>query len=677
MSRLDRETKKILQRLEIRPKYNGKARVTPGLDTGSLITLEGLSMQHKKSPSTAESAISEDTKSVLVHLQSPKKKKKAKSQDVLSLETKMALKLLEKKTEKSPSTAESAISEDTKSVLVHLQSPKKTKSFPKQTVALTSETELVLSNIQVPAKKAKTKKKKVLTGETEQFLANMKVPSHLQDSLLNDIIYNIKVGVSYDDISKLMVDNNISWSDIKNFDHDFHHTVSQLYMYGNETVMDALSNDVENVLSMDILTVLMKSKTNIDSLLYSACIQKVIPGLLTSNDLGNHFAAVLSLVQRSNFPEILLILTKRIPYLEKEARTKFLKGYDYSKETFENLTVDHFKNHLKSCSVNDLPGYLAGIRELRFEKEQLMAIAEKDQIQGTGGCFEAVQNLDDVDVYEKNTMICECLYHSAFERDIVPEGPMSGYNCLNPQEIQKEVIQMNLKIETMKLEVEKMERWWRTVMHRPINFEEEKGDTIPLDPPVPSPSEPDSEPFDPTGSLLFVADETAAKANNLYFDSQYLDVRLRICSTYYNLSDCALDIKIVQDLSSRADNYNDILILFKTLSTEKMARSMKRKKRDATIKRQESNAVTLAIVENTGAISVASLQNTEVIASSNEAIAANTAAIITAGNFVAKTTGELRLAVEKAEKEAKDAVQEAKDAVREAKDAVREAKGVN
>jgi len=87
-------------------------------------------------------------------------------------------------------------------------------------------------------------------------------------------------------------------------------------------------HDVENVLSMDILTVLMKSKTNIDSLLYSACIQKVIPGLLTSNDLGNHFAAVLSLVQRSNFPEILLILTKRIPYLEKEARTKFLKGYE-------------------------------------------------------------------------------------------------------------------------------------------------------------------------------------------------------------------------------------------------------------------------------------------------------------------------------------------------------------
>jgi len=86
-----------------------------------------------------------------------------------------------------------------------------------------------LSNIQVPAKKAKTKKKKVLTGETEQFLANMKVPSHLQDSLLNNIIYNIKVGVSYDDISKLMVDNNISWSDIKNFDHDFHHTVSWLF----------------------------------------------------------------------------------------------------------------------------------------------------------------------------------------------------------------------------------------------------------------------------------------------------------------------------------------------------------------------------------------------------------------------------------------------------------------
>jgi hypothetical protein len=756
MSKLDRKTKRILQNLDMHTNSSVQHTKTV-LDTESLLTIAGLSEPKTNVANSTLESIDATTKSVLDKLQSPKKRKKTKKSQVLSLETKMALDSLKEKPAKSHSSGRVVIDAATKSVLDKLQSPKKRKKTKKSQETLTSETERMLSNIPKQSKKARKKKDDSLTVKTLTDLGNL-IPLGYQNSIYKTIIYNIEVGVSYDDISKLMIDNDISWSDIQNFTNNrlqneldetqtmaatttaekvaaeaasaaavgtperavlaasataaktradaatvkaaaaqtafdaneaFLRVVSQLCMYTPADVLDALSCDNENVLAPEIIVVLMNRKTTINSSIYGACIKKVIPGSIPQQwhytFVFNHLIELLEMSSLSNFQEIMTLFTERIPYLKEEHRDDIFKRED------ADMHIQHPEGILTVLkpyiwdpaltSLYDLPGYLAAIRGLRFKKDQLelfatpktpnaftmvltfengwdaqvqnqfkaivggsvvlgLMLVASNPVSATGAAGAAVYLLwNDSDKiktlkeYERYKMICECLYRSADERGIVPDS-MSGYSCLNPKKIKKEVVDMNSILEEVQLEVEKLERWWQTAIRRPIDFEVEKGDGIKL---TSVDENGDTNAIDdsaPTGVVSTAAawvgwltgtdtdkknqkiaqiierlEETMERLAILYFNIQYLDVRLRICSTYYNLEDCALDMKLVKDLMSQAVNYNNILERFASISKEKLSRSTKRKTRDIKIKRKENNTVakaisfqTKAIVDNTAAL---------------------------------------------------------------------------
>ena len=458
----------------------------------------------------------------------------------------------------------------------------------------------------------------------------------------------------------------------------FLRVVSQLCMYTPANVLDALSCDNENVLAPKIIFVLMNRKTTINSSIYGACIKKVIPGSIPQQwhytYVCNHLIDLLKMSSLSNFQEIMTLFTERIPYLKEEHRDNIFKG------TNSKGILNFLKPYIwdpANTSLYDLPGYLAAIRELRFKKDQLELIATpkthnaftmvltfengwdakvqnqfqaivggsvvlglmlvaSNPVSAVGAAGAAVyllwNDLDKIQTleeYERYKMICECLYRSADERGIVPDS-MSGYSCLNPKKIKKEVVDMNSILEEVQLEVEKLERWWQTAIRRPIDFEVEKGDGIPLtsvnENGVDTAAIDDSATGGATWAGWFTGTPTTIKKQKiaqiierledtmktlgiLYFNIQYLDVRLRICSTYYNLEDCALDMKLVKDLMSQAVNYNNILKRFASISKEKLSRSTKRKTRDTKIKRKENNTVakainlqTKAIVDNTAAL---------------------------------------------------------------------------
>jgi len=460
----------------------------------------------------------------------------------------------------------------------------------------------------------------------------------------------------------------------------FLRVVSQLCMYTPANVLDALSCDNENVLAPKIIFVLMNRKTTINSSIYGACIKKVIPGSIPQQwhytFVCNHLIELLKMSSLSNFQEIMTLFTERIPYLKEEHRDNIFNPKGTNSKGILNFLKPYIWDPANT-SLYDLPGYLAAIRELRFKKDQLELIATpkthnaftmvltfengwdaqvqnqfkafvggsvvlglmlvaSNPVSAVGAAGAAVyllwNDLDKIQTleeYERYKMICECLYRSADERGIVPDS-MSGYSCLNPKKIKKEVVDMNSILEEVQLEVEKLERWWQTAIRRPIDFEVEKGDGIELtsvnENGVDTAAIDDSA---PTGVVSTAAawvgwltgtdtdkknqkiaqiierlEETMERLAILYFNIQYLDVRLRICSTYYNLEDCALDMKLVKDLMSQAVNYNNILKRFASMSKEKLLRSTKRKTRDTKIKRKENNTVAKAINLQTKAINL-------------------------------------------------------------------------
>ena len=686
-----------------------------------------------------EHPLTPETEKALKKIKKPSRSQKVSHQKQLSMETELLLGTVHKPARKARKKKDDILTTETEKALKKIKKPSRSQKVSHQK-QLSTETELLLGTVHKPAKKARKKKDDILTTETEEKLATVREPSNHKDDLYKKIIYNIKVGVSYDDIAKLMSDNDVSWSDIKKYANTkmttttssvataaaavasvtasvvataaaatgsvaitaaaaaaaavaakneiyantpFTKIVLQLCMYTDKNVLDTLTYDVENILPLEILFVLLNSKTTINSSLYGACIKKVIPGLPNSRlegyDLSNHLYKILNLSQMSNFPEIIMLLAKRIPYLEENAH-----------QTFLGNSMKYFKACIWwSVPVYDLSGYLVAIRTLRFEKEKLgelatstafgvpntakgpafklvlafengweakvnskfavvagatvlgmMLVANLNPIGASisavatvwyflGGLAE-IQSLEE---YERYKMICECLYRSGDERGVAP-AIMAGYSCLNPREIKKEVIDMNLIIEEMQLEVEKLERWWQTAIRRPIDFEEEKGENIEG---LQTVNEQGYDLDDASATMTMTAfnfmfggneetDDTKIKAaksaqiierleetmrnlNILYVNLRYLDVRLRICSTYYNLEDCALDMKLVKDLMSKAINYNNILKRFNTMTIEKMKRSGKRKTRDTKIKRKENNTVAAAINRQTAALN----KNTEAI----------------------------------------------------------------
>ena len=633
MSKLNRKSKKILQSLDLHPNSSVKHSQT-ALDTESLLTIAGLSEPKTKVTNSALESIDATTKSVLDQLQSPTKRKKTKKSSVLSLETKMALDSLKEKPAKSHST-DLAIGIDatTKSVLDQLQSP-----------------------------------------------------LGYQNAIYKTIVDSIEVGVSYDDISNLMVGNDISWSDIQKFTKEsihlnavfpFYSLVSHLCMYTPANVLDALSCDNENVLSKPIIFVLLKRKTTINSSIYGACIKRVIPDLIPTKNhakyVRDHMIKLIQMSCLSNFQEIMMLFIERIPYLKPDCRDELYRDDDDGKSIVDVWWkyLWNIKNVL--TSLYDLPGYLVAIRGLRLNTMQLEKLAKstkglavtlveafetgweemiKNQFRAYAGgslvlslmllaqlnpgvaaisgaatvyyLWNDKGKIQTLEEYERYKMICECLYRSGDERGVVPDS-MEGYSCLNPKEIKKEVVEMNLRIEEMQLEVEKLERWWQTAIRRPIDFEEEEGENIQGLQTVneqgvaayDAPAQPwtttafnfmfgGNEENDPTkikaaksAQIIERLEDTMKTLSILYFNIQYLDVRLRICSTYYNLEDCTLDMKLVKDLMSKAVNYNNILKRFNVMSEEKMKRSVKRKTRDTKIKRKENNTVAAAINRQT------------------------------------------------------------------------------
>ena len=794
---LTAKTEEVLENIK-KPARSSHKKKQQELSVETELLLNSVHKPSKKPHKKKNATLTVETEKVLATIKKPFRSSRKKKQQSLSVETELLLNSVHKPSKKARAKKETTLTAETEKVLAKVKKPSRS-SRKKKKQALSMETELMLNSVHEPSKKARAKKETTLTAETEKVLAKVKNPSDHKDSLYKKIRYNIKVGVLYEDIAKLMSNNDVSWSDIKKYANNaavtlpssttppvlttttpvlttaaavaeaaaaatvvakekkdkirqdafdeaktddekkdfekkydlavvnynsakqiqkaakkaadaaaaaaaavakinaiyaktpFTKIVLQLCMYTDKNVLDALTYDVENVLPLEILFVLLNSKTTINSSLYGACIKKVIPGLtgsrLYGNNLLNHLKKILNMSQMSNFPEIIMLLTKRIPYLEENAHKTFF---------LSDLPIAHFKACIWwSVPVYDLSGYLVAIREFRFEEAKLEELATSTS---KGPAFKLVlafengwkarvnqrfavvagaavlgmmlvANLNPIGAsvsavatvlyllgqsyeiktlkeYERYKMICECLYRSGDERGVAP-AIMEGYSCLNPKEIKKEVIEMNLRIEEMQLEVEKLERWWQTAIRRPIDFEEEEGNGIELtsvtaigeDASAATATGTDEKPMtasERTAATLaapfnwmFGGNEEADEAKKkeakiaqiierleetmqnlgiLYFNLRYLDIRLRICSTYYNLEDCTLDMKLVKDLMSKAVNYNNILKRFNTMTTEKMKRSGKRKTRDTKIKRKENNTVAAAINRQTTAINNEKLQ---------------------------------------------------------------------
>ena len=588
--------------------------------------------------------------------------------------------------------------------MTKIKKPSHSRRQSRQKQGLSSETEQVLSTIHKPSKKSHGKKETTLTTETEKALTKIKKPSDHKDSICEKIIYNIEVGVLYDDIAKLMSDNDVSWSDIKKNTINqnavptapvvapanaaaaenqrkqqkytktpFSRTVLQLCMHTVDNILDALNSDIENVLAPEILDVLMYSvKTTINPTLYGACIKKSVPGLNLVT-LSNH---LLKLFNRLNFLELFTLLVERIPYLTSVDRIELLTM------VLKRFITALWDTRMSSyVPIDALPDYITAIRGLRFTENGLEDLATND-----GDAFKRVHDfeldwttmtkdfkpvvmglthlnpmtlklttskeLKTLEEYKRHKMICEGLYRSGDERGIVPKI-MEWYICLDPKKIKKEVLSINLQIEDFQLEVGKIERWWHTVIRRPINFEEEEGNVFTLSPlydpaavvpqstvvpptnslpppitPPASPRQAPSVPSVPSAAVPSAAVPSAAAENNevdmsqlivrldklmkvlgpLYLNVRYLDIRLRICSTYYNLEDCTLDVELVKGLISKAVNYNNILKHFNKMTKEKIRQSEKRKTRDTNIKRNENNNITAALNRETKAINANTLQ---------------------------------------------------------------------
>ena len=600
-----------------------------------------------------EAILTAETEKALAKIKKPSRSLHSPQQG-LSTETEQILNTIHKPSKKAHKKKEATLTTETEKALAKIKKPSHSRRQSRQKQGLSTETEQILNTIHKPSKKAHKKKETTLTTETEKALTKIKKPSDHKDSICEKIIYNIEVGVLYDDIAKLMSDNDVSWSDIKKNTINavptapvvaqikqqkytktpFSRTVLQLCMYTVDNILDALNSDIENVLAPEILDVLMYSvKTTINPTLYGACIKKSVPGLNLVT-LSNH---LLELFNRLNFLELFTLLVERIPYLTSVDRIELLTM------VLKRFITALWNTRMSSyVPIDALPDYITAIRGLRFTENGLEDLATND---GHMDAFKHVHDfeldwttmtkdfkpmvmglthpnpmtlklttskeLKTLEEYKRHKMICEGLYRSGDERGIVPKM-MELYICLDPKKIKKEVLSINLQIEDFQLEVGKIERWWHTVIHRPINFEEEEGNVFILTPlyatVVPPSAPPPSPAENNEAQLIERLDKLMKVLGPLYLNVQYLDIRLRICSTYYNLEDCTLDVELVKGLISKAVNYNNILKHFKKMAKEKIRQSEKRKTRDTNIKRDENNSITAALNRETEAINANTLQ---------------------------------------------------------------------